>query len=723
MTRLRVPSRWFVGLALLWAGMLAGPSASAVQTDVASVEALLDATLHAHSSDSHLRVQEISKQLESTQSIAEQSELLKEIIFLAMDSGKTDLLTKYGGMGRDIEATTQDPELKIYSDLAFAVVDQVNGETNAAQKKIDDVRTFAEEINDENGLFIVDALDAVSSIDAGNMLGGLTKLATNAVLLPDTKRGNWMRMQAFLTLAYTYSGINEVEYMVNYYSEALALSQKEDIAIDRSTILYNTARALQATRQYDLAERFFAGMEDLQVQNGISNATYYAHEGLAWLSYDRGDYAGALHYVDKAINDSASDPVSKAHLLDLAAISHAQLGRPEVAREHLKRSQDLFQTTGFYEDTSSIALLTKAHILQAEGNANEAFDLLNDARRHQLDDQFDQFTLSLAHLHTNLDALIDRQQAERELEDAQSTNTTLILSFSVLFILMLVGALVMQRRHNRALVQSRQQAEQANKAKSEFLANMSHELRTPLNAILGFSEIMTHKIFGDLGARQYNDYALHINQSGKHLLDIINDILDLSKVEAGQVQLNEEFLDIGLLIADTNALVQNRASENGISIEVSIAPSARYVYADWRLLKQILLNLLSNAVKFTGQGGRISISTEMAPSGGLILKVTDDGVGMSQHELSLALTPFGQAGTTLTRSHEGTGLGLPLANTLMELHGGALIVQSEKGEGTTAMMCFPADRLMSLDASKFLAGRESTPMSSEIETSPKNNAA
>lgn len=174
-------------------------------------------------------------------------------------------------------------------------------------------------------------------------------------------------------------------------------------------------------------------------------------------------------------------------------------------------------------------------------------------------------------------------------------------------------------------------------------------------------------------------------------------------MESGQVQLNEEFLDLTLLIEDTSALIHNRARNNGISIEVNVSANARYVYADRRLAKQILLNLLSNAVKFTERDGCISIDTELAPSGGLMLVVSDDGIGMSDRELSLALTPFGQAGTTLTRSHEGTGLGLPLANTLMELHGGALLVSSQKGVGTEVKMLFPADRLMSPDAGNFLS--------------------
>ncbi len=697
------------------------------QNNDVQAEVLLQNILDARTSDSYLRIQELEQLFNQTPSLAAKCEAVKEVLFLSMDAGHVDILQRYGEVGLELAQEANDQELKIYSDLAFAAIDQVNGDLTSAQQKIAEVRQFAEELGDENGLFIVETLDAVVNIESGNMLSGLTKLTTSMLTLPDTLRGNWMRMQAYLTLAFTYTAIADVEHIMQYYGSALNLSQSEGIALDRESMLYNVAQALQAIRNYDLAERYFAALEDLELQNGREGASYYAHEGLAWLSYERHDFNATLHYVQKALANPSNDIVSQGHLLDLAAISHAQLGNAEMAREFLQQSQDLLETTDFYQDPSSIADLTRAYILQAEGRLEEAFSLLNAVRRSQLDEQFEQFSGSIAYLHNNLDSMLARQRTELELIEVRSTNSNLILVFSALFIAMLIGALVMQRKHNKALIQSRVHAEQANKAKSEFLANMSHELRTPLNAILGFSEIMTQKIFGELGARQYNDYASHINQSGKHLLDIINDILDLSKVESGQVQLTEEFLDLTLLVEDTSALIHNRARNNGIAIDVDVVPDARYVYADRRLAKQILLNLLSNAVKFTERGGCIAIKTELAPSGGLMLVVSDDGIGMSERELSLALTPFGQAGTTLTRSHEGAGLGLPLANTLMELHGGALVVTSEKGVGTVVKMFFPADRLMSPGAGTFLnktrnnVENNDTPL--EVHSGADNDAA
>ncbi len=666
----------------------------AQEADIASVEQLLETTLSAKSLDSHIRINDLEDLFEQSSSLATQCEVLKEMIYLSIDSGDVDRLARYGAMGQTLASDAADNELRIYSDLAFATIDQVNGDLEEAQEKIDRVRIFAESIGDENGLFLIDATESIVKMDAGDYLDGLTRLTTSTLMLPDTHRGNWMRMLALLTLGYTYTGVSDVDHVTDYYQQAIALSEREGIAFDRGSILYNMAGALTDNRQFELAERYYRAIKTVTEQNGNADGAYFAEEGLAWLKYQQQDFETAIAHAESAINNPATDLIAKAHLLDLAAISYARLGEPEIANRYLERSQEVFRNTQFYDNPSDIAELTKAYIMHAEGKSDQAFEVLNRARRQQLDQQFEDFTNSINHFHSSLDSMLERQKAELELASVRSTNANLIIIFSILFIAMLAGALFMQRRHNRALVQSRTHAEQANRAKSEFLANMSHELRTPLNAILGFSEIMTHKIFGELGAKQYDDYAHHINHSGRHLLDIINDILDLSKVESGQLQLNDEFLDLALLISDTCALVQNRARKNGIKIETEVPTEARYLLADRRLTKQILLNLLSNSVKFTADGGRISITSYMSGSRGLVISVEDNGIGMSDHELSLALTPFGQAGTTLTRSHEGTGLGLPLANTLMELHGGALTVTSEKNEGTRVNMCFPANRRM-----------------------------
>jgi two-component system cell cycle sensor histidine kinase PleC len=235
-------------------------------------------------------------------------------------------------------------------------------------------------------------------------------------------------------------------------------------------------------------------------------------------------------------------------------------------------------------------------------------------------------------------------------------------------------------------------AESANQAKSEFLANMSHELRTPLNAINGFSEMMAEEMFGPLGDRRYKDYAKDILSSGQHLLALINDILDMSKIEAGKLSLHTEPMAIGEVIDDALRLIRNRAETAGLSLLVKVSDQAPMVEADYRAVKQILLNLLSNALKFTPRGGRITLSADQSDPSigrGLEISVSDTGVGIAEEDLARLARPFEQIESQHAKTTQGTGLGLALTKSLVELHGGRLAIRSKPGAGTRVSFTLP----------------------------------
>jgi PAS domain S-box-containing protein len=246
------------------------------------------------------------------------------------------------------------------------------------------------------------------------------------------------------------------------------------------------------------------------------------------------------------------------------------------------------------------------------------------------------------------------------------------------------------------LVQARDQAEAANRAKSEFLAAMSHELRTPLNAIIGFSDVMKTEMLGPMGSVKYRGYAEDISDSGQHLLDLINDILDLSKIESRADELNEEDIRIPALVHSVLTLVQGQAEEGGIGLVQDIPDDLPPLRADHRKLKQILVNLLSNGIKFTDTGGKVTLSIWCQPDSGYVFQVTDTGIGIALEDIPKALAPFQQVESDLARKYEGTGLGLPLTKSLVELHSGSLDLQSEVGVGTTATVRFPAERIVRL---------------------------
>jgi two-component system cell cycle sensor histidine kinase PleC len=246
------------------------------------------------------------------------------------------------------------------------------------------------------------------------------------------------------------------------------------------------------------------------------------------------------------------------------------------------------------------------------------------------------------------------------------------------------------------------EADKANRAKSEFLANMSHELRTPLNAIIGFSDILKKQLFGAIGNERYAEYVVDINSSGHHLLAIINDILDLAKAEAGKLSLQEDDIDIVRVLEDAVRMCRGRAAAGGIELVFPSVGSEVYACVDERITRQIVLNLLTNAVKFTPEGGRVTLTVEAEPDEGILIRVSDTGIGIAPEDIARVIRPFEQVENVLSRVHGGTGLGLPLTAKLTELHGGQLDIASQVGKGTTVTVHYPAERMRQAPVKRML---------------------
>ena len=241
---------------------------------------------------------------------------------------------------------------------------------------------------------------------------------------------------------------------------------------------------------------------------------------------------------------------------------------------------------------------------------------------------------------------------------------------------------------------SRRRAEEANMAKSRFLATMSHELRTPLNAILGFSEVMKNEVFGPHAVPSYKEYAGDIHASGQHLLNVINEILDLSRVEAGRYELQEEVVDLTAIVEDCLHMLEMRAHGRNLTVKALFEKGLPRIWADERALRQVALNVLSNAIKFTPPGGEITVKVGWTVSGGQFLSIRDTGSGIPEEEIPVVLTSFGRGADAIKRAQEGTGLGLPIVKSLIDLHGGSFTLKSKVREGTEVIITIPPERVM-----------------------------
>lgn len=291
-------------------------------------------------------------------------------------------------------------------------------------------------------------------------------------------------------------------------------------------------------------------------------------------------------------------------------------------------------------------------------------------------------------------------QAQEQRLDRFADGVGVLIALVAALVIGLVLLLFRQRRvadlkeqAELAALAAKRAAEEANRAKSEFLANMSHELRTPLNAIIGFSSIIKSEMLGPVNVPRYREYAGDIHASGEHLLAIIGDILDLSKVEAGKFELAEEEFDADEIMAAAARLVREKTLRARIELQILPPDELIRLYADRRALLQILINLLSNAVKFTPTG-TVTLSTERTEDGSFAYVVADTGIGMTAAQIKIALQPFGQVHNALTRAQPGTGLGLPLSDRLVRLHDGWLDIQSKPGEGTRIAIHLPPQRVV-----------------------------
>jgi signal transduction histidine kinase len=456
----------------------------------------------------------------------------------------------------------------------------------------------------------------------------------------------------------------------------LRVSILKDLEISASIVGDRNTAALL----FNDNEQAASNLNVFSVQQTIIQACLYNPEGNVFASYSNKKYAKKNRVIACPQNLTSRATISEKHIELLTPI--VKMG-DKIGSIYIESS--LEQIDNYIEKQTRIALTVVVAVLILSYLMAMVFQRTISRPLLNLADTARQISIRKDY---NI-----RASYEGDMEK-EHKNELVILTHSFNDMLTEIDAREQQlKQQNTELEKARDLAESANRSKSQFLANISHELRTPLNAIIGFSSILMNQLFGPMGDQKYLEYAKDINESGSHLLDIINDILDLSKAEAGKLMLNYEEVHVGKAVNKSITIVAERAAKGKVIITSDVPKMLPPLVADRLRLIQIILNILSNAVKFTEEGGSIHVAVGLKEEKGepthFVLSVKDTGIGMAQDDIEKAFQRFGQIDSGLNRKYEGTGLGLPLTKKLMELHHGDITIESELGNGTLVTMTFP----------------------------------
>ena len=555
------------------------------------------------------------------------------------------------------------------------------------------------------------------------VLGGLgvfgLSLAAQAILPLSLDVAPW---QLSLLLAYLYGlGLRIDRQDLGLLAQGLELRRKDafmrqvvEHSFDAIVTIDNRGRISSFNRA---AERIFgrtaaetegrkatllvAAAQESEPQTRLALSFHMLRGGPFELLGQRAD--GRRFNLEMVISEMAvqDEQLAILHLRDITAQRRAEAGR-KTAQRRLKEAIAAMRDGFVMFDAEGRLLLCNSrfrdlHALgweaPLEGRTQEDIlrALVAESPEHQLREAADTWIEKQLARHRSA-----RSSFEVELAEGTMARVSQHRTRDGGLVCVYADVTELHKRQQELLV-AKEEAEAARRSMSGFLANMSHELRTPLNAIIGFSSMMKEEMVGPLGDKAYKSYANDIHASGSLLLDIINDVLDVSKIEAGKHRIEEDRVQVGQLLNSCLRLIGTRASAAGLEVERRSAVEEVELRADPRALKQILLNLLSNAVKFTPQGGKIELAALIDETGDFLFRVTDDGIGMAAEDIPRALAVFGQIESDLASRHQGTGLGLPLAQRLTEMHGGGLELESVLGGGTTVTVRLPAVRVLTPD--------------------------
>jgi len=511
---------------------------------------------------------------------------------------------------------------------------------------------------------------------------------------------DFARMTLLDALEFIHADSGDLNALIETAEQMLSIAERAEMPINGELIVRDFAYLFRVRGAYGIALEFYQEYDRLLREGGQTAQRYVALFWLALTAQRMDDFALSYEYAAEAKETPDLPGTYEAGLNIIQAINEARVGSPALARSNLQEAKGYFE--GSEEAGSELwkieLLRAEAEVSRAIGDHDLAFALLTDYAQRSVSTIRQVSASEVEKLRAQLSAELARQRAERALlERDQQLNRqrirmqTLALVLLGLLMTALTVAYIQQRRGAKALEESRKKAEAANEAKSRFLANVSHELRTPLNAVIGFSDMLVQTGAGKMGPERVEEYAGLINQSGRHLLDVIADLLDVSQIESGGIELSVSACTLSEIAADAMNIVAPQADAAGKRIDLDLPEDLPPLLADRRRTKQAVINLLSNALKFTRQDARITLAARRTEDGGLAIEVADNGIGIPPDKIEAVLDPFVQVDDGWNRTHHGVGLGLSIVRTIVEAHGGRLGVESRVGDGTRITITLPPD--------------------------------
>lgn len=633
---------------------------------------------------------------EASTSLEQQAKELEIILSYALHMDDAKQIFHYAELQDEVGKALNDPTIIAMAEANFALSRGSSGQFKSAIKSLTIIDNKAIETGDLKLQAHVTMLRGLMATYIGRSFEAIEYLKAIERQIIDKKQYDMQRMIIYWTIAFNAVSNDDLDNTLLYYGLSVDLARENGWAIDRQSMVYNIAALLAGQKAHSVAEKYFREYGRISLEVDRQPDVFFMHYGLAGLYLDQKKFNDVHNEILKS---RAFDNIPidfKPFLFEADVLSLAHLGRIEEAKAAQKQHKQFFIENPEFQNTEweLTVIQVDAEILHAEARDTEAYEKLYDYHVKQTALMKEEYFSDAFGMRQNLETAYAIEEAENKLAQSEIANQNMFIGAAILVLAILTLFFAAQRKSAIALKISKAKADDANQTKSKFLANVSHELRTPLNAIIGFSDIMKNEGTGQMKTGQYKEYSALVNDAGRHLLSIINDILDLNKIEAGMMELNEDAIDISWLLDDIDHLLQQTAIKAEIELQFNCEENLPELYGDERQIKQILINLVNNSIKFSESNTEIHTSAHLREGGGITIKIQDQGQGMTESELEKAMQPFSQIKDNLNSDQEGTGLGLPLAKAMTELHNGIIKITSVKGEGTLVELDFPTERVI-----------------------------